>query len=43
MKAHNADFSDCLISVKDQTAGCTETVTFDHQAAILRHMRLFTT
>ncbi|MGH8603891.1 MAG: PIN domain-containing protein, partial [Gammaproteobacteria bacterium] len=43
LKTHNADFSDCLISVKDQAAGCTETVTFDHQAAILDQMRLLST
>ncbi len=42
LKTHDADFSDCLISVKDQAAGCIETVTFDHQAAILEQMRLLT-
>ena len=40
LKTSNADFSDCLISVKHQTAGCTETVTFDRRAAALEHMRL---
>ncbi len=42
LKTHNADFSDCLISVKDQAAGGTETVTFDHQAAILAQLSQLT-
>jgi predicted nucleic-acid-binding protein len=40
LKAYNTDFSDCLISVKHESAGCTETVTFDQKAAALEHMRL---
>lgn len=31
-KTHNADFSDCLISVKDQAAGCKETSTTNRRS-----------
>jgi predicted nucleic-acid-binding protein len=42
MKSSNADFSDCLISVKNQAGGCDETLTFDQKAATLTAVRLLT-
>ena len=34
---HEADFADCLIGQLNQTNGADETVTFDQNAARLRH------
>jgi len=39
-RATNAGFSDCLISTSARAAGCTQTLTFDQQAAKTAGMTL---